>query len=218
MMARTKKRALPSGKIPVRNAIIYATILAIAGFFILSYTNWLTVAVIGAGFVSYVVVYGFAKRHTLHSTLIGTVPGAASLVAGYTAVMDRLDSTAWVLFLIMLAWQMVHFYAIAIYRFKDYAAGNIPVMPLKVGIFYTKLQMLFYLVIFIVGSILLTLDGRAGYIYLVVMTLLGLVWLQKVIGGFKAVNSETWARDVFKFSLVVVVVFSVVLSLGSVLP
>jgi len=217
-MSRTKKRALASGLVSVRASSVYGAFLGLAGFWVLSYTNWLTVAVIGVAYISYVVFYSLAKRLTVHSTLIGTVPGGASLVAGYTAITNQLDSVALILFLIMLSWQMVHFYAIAIYRLKDYTAAKIPVLPVKNGVPVTKIYMLAYLILFIFAATLLTWMGHAGYVYLAGVALLSAVWLDKVLRGFSAGDNNHWARDIFKLSLVVLLVMCVLLAIGPILP
>ncbi len=217
-MERTKKRALPSGKIGGKNSVIYATILGIIGFWLLAYTNPLTVMVVAVAYIFYVFIYTLSKRHTVHSTLVGSLPGAASLVAGYTAVTNSFDATALILFIIMLTWQMVHFYAIAIYRLKDYDAADVPTMPSVVGIRFTRSQMIIYLVGFIASTALLTVSSDAGYIYLITVGTLGLIWLGKTIFGFSLADSSMWGREVFKFSLVVVVVMSVLISLSTVLP
>lgn len=217
-MSRTKSRALPTGMVSRQAAIIFGSILGAAGFGMLVLTNWLTFLVIAAGFIAYVVIYGAAKRKTVHSTLIGTIPGAASLVAGYTAVINQFDSTALVLFLIMLSWQMVHFYAIGIYRLKDYNKAKVPIYPVKKGVALTKRYMLFYLLILLVANILLAAVGSAGFIYLITASILGLVWLNMDLAGFKTKNDTAWARDMFKFSLTVIVFLSILIALGSVLP
>ncbi len=217
-MQRTKKRALPSGKIGGTNSVIYATTLGVIGFWLLTYTNSLTVMVVAIAYIFYVFIYTLTKRHTVHSTLVGSLPGAASLVAGYTAVSNSFDTTALILFIIMLTWQMVHFYAIAIYRLKDYEAADMPTMPSVAGIRSTRTQMIIYLVSFIVSSLLLSVFSDAGYIYLITVGTLGLIWLGKTLFGFNLTDSSRWGREVFKFSLIVVVVMSVLISLSTVLP
>lgn len=217
-MERTKKRVMPTGEVKAANAAIYGTALGAAGFWLLSYTNWLTVLIVFVAFVDYVVIYGFAKRRTLHSTLIGTIPGAASLVAGYTAVTGSFDITAFLLFVIMLAWQMVHFYAIAIYRLNDYKAAGMPVLPSKVGIDATRAQMLAYMAVFIVSICLLAIAGSAGVVFLIAGSLLGVGWLWQTLQGYNKRDSAIWARGVFKTSLMVVIALSVLIALGSVLP
>lgn len=217
-MSRTKQRALVSGRVSVKASSVYGFLLGLAGFSILTYTNWLTVAIIAGAYFAYVVVYGFAKRRTIHSTLIGTVPGGASMVAGYTAVTNQLDGAAVILFVIMLSWQMVHFYAIAIYRLRDYAAAKIPVLPVEKGVETTKKYMLGYLIVFIFAVNLLTWEGHTGYIYLAAVLILGLVWLKKAVDGFSARDNERWARGMFKFSLVVLLAMSLLIAVGPVLP
>lgn len=217
-MARTKNRALASRQVSGVSGIIYGVFLGVLGFAVAAYANWLTVAVLATGYFSYVVLYGLAKRYTVYSTLIGAVPGAASLVAGYTAAANRLDEAAVILFFIMLSWQMVHFYAIGIYRLKDYAAAKIPVWPVKYGIKSTKIQMFIFLILFIFSSSLLTWGDYTGYFYLGGVLLLSTFWLQTAFSGYQSRDDAQWARKMFKFSLIVLLGMSVLLAIGPVLP
>jgi protoheme IX farnesyltransferase len=217
-MARTKTRALVSGKIPAKNAIIFATVLAVLGFIILSYTNFLTVLIGFGALFSYVVLYGFAKRKSVHGTLVGTLPGSASLVAGYTAVTGKLDVGALLLFLIMVAWQMAHFYSIALYRQKDYKNAGIPVLPVVKGAKRTKLEILLYTFLFVIFVTLLSVNRYSGLVFLLVMAPLGLYWLWRGLQGFNVKKDDKWGRQMFGFSLIVLLTLSVMLSFGSVLP
>ncbi len=218
-MARTKKRALVTGLIPGPIALTYATVLGLLGFLILSiYTNWLTVALGFVGIFSYVVLYGIGKRRSVHGTLVGSISGAMPPVAGYTAVTNRFDSGALLLFLILVFWQMPHFYAIAMRRYNDYAAAKLPVLPVKKGMKTTKVQILFYILAFSVAAGLLTVLGYTGYIYLIVMAGLGLYWLWLGLKGFKASDNTAWAKKMFLFSLIVILGFSIMVSVGSRLP
>lgn len=218
-MARTKARALVSGAISARNALIYATLLGSAGSIILGlYTNSLAQAVALAGLFAYVVLYSLAKRRTVHGTVIGSISGAVPPVVGYCAVTNHLDGGALLLFLILVFWQMPHFYAIATYRSKDYAVARIPVLPLKAGLRNTKLQMVGYIIAFIVASLLLSVFGYTGYSYLAVMSLVGLAWLALALQGFKAKDSNAWARKLFRFSLIVTLVFSIMISINAWVP
>ena len=217
-MTRTKNRALANNRIGGVESVSYGAVLAALGFFTASLINWLTVGVLAAGYFSYVALYGLAKRYTVYSTLIGTVPGAASLVAGYTTVTNDLDQAALILFLIMLSWQMVHFYSIAIYRLKDYAAARVPIWSVKKGVKSTKVQMLTFLIIFIFSASLMTWTDYTGYIYLAGALLLGAAWLQLAVNGFNSKNGESWARQMFKFSLIVLLGMSILLAIGPILP
>jgi protoheme IX farnesyltransferase len=217
-MERTQKRALVSGKIPVKNALVFASLLAIVGFTILLYTNTVTVLIGFIAFFSYVVLYGIAKRKSVHGTLVGTIPGAASLVAGYTSATGKFDAGALLLFLIMVAWQMPHFYAIALYRTKDYKNAGIPVLPVVKGAKRTKLEILLYTFLFVVFVTLLSLNGYSGLVFLLVMAPLGLYWLWRGLQGFETNDNDKWGRKMFGFSLIVLLTLSVMLSVGSVLP
>lgn len=202
-MARTKRRALVSGSISGRNALIYASILGVIGELILAvYTNWLTALIALFGFVMYVAVYGIWKRRSTLGTLVGSISGATPPVVGYCAVTGRLDSAAVILFLILVFWQMPHFFAIAMYRLKDYAAAGIPVLPVKKGILTTKIQMLLYAFGFGIASVMLTVLGYTGRIYLGVALLVGISWTALCIRGFWVSDDSRWAHQMFFFSLI----------------
>ncbi len=218
-MARTKKRALVLKNIPVRNALAFATILGLVGFGLLSlFTNRLVVLIGLVGFVDYVIWYGYTKRRTVHGTLVGSISGAAPIVAGYCAVTGRVDSAAVVIFLMLAVWQMPHFYGIAMYRHDDYRAAGLPVLTVARGMLATKLQTLIYIGVFIALTSLLTAYHYTGYTYLTVMLLAGLYWLVKGIRLFSSKDDKLWGRKMFLTSLVVVLVMAVMLSVGSRLP
>lgn len=218
-MARTKDRALVSGAISGRNALIFASLLGLIGVYILAvFTNYLTLLIGLFGFVSYVVVYGYAKRKTWWGTLVGAVPGATPIIAGYVAVTGRLDLAAFLLFLILVTWQMAHFYAIATYRLKDYKQAAIPVLPAVKGVRNTQIQISLYALLFFIATIGLYVFGYTGYVYLVIMTVVSLAWLRLAILGCRATDVTKWAKGVFLFSLVVIAVFSLLLGLEAWLP
>ncbi len=218
-MARTKNRALVSGAISMHDAIVYGIFLALVGFFLLlTQVNILTAALAFVGLIFYVVIYGLAKRASHWGTVVGSVSGAVPIVVGYVAVTARLDATALLLFLILVVWQMPHFYAIAMYRLNDYIAAGIPILPAQKGARTTKIHIVAYIVAFTIAAALLTISAHAGYAYLVVVSLIGLAWLYRAIMGFKTLDDTKWARQLFLFSLVVLVVFSVMLSVAAILP
>jgi protoheme IX farnesyltransferase len=206
-MARTKNRPLVQGAISPKGALVFAAVLGIAGSAVLAVaTNLLTLCVALFGFLVYVLLYSFSKYHSIHGTLIGSIAGAVPPVVGYCAVSNSLDAAAWILFGIIVAWQMPHFFAIAIYRLKDYEKAGIPVLPLKKGMFRTKIEMIFYVIGFTTASSLLTVCGYTGKGYLLIALALGIVWLALAVQGLKRSNEIRWARQMFIFSLVVVTI------------
>ncbi len=214
-MVRTKQRALVTGVISGQTACLFASLLGVVGVIVLSvFTNFLAVAVACSAFFIYVVLYGFWKRRKTFATLVGSIAGAFPPVVGYVAVSNRIDLGAILLFSILVLWQMPHFFAIAIYRFNDYKAASVAVLPVVKGMYVTKVQMFFYIVAFIVATSMLTFFGYAGYSYLITMLLLGSVWLYMSFQGFKATNDAQWARQMFLFSLVVIMAFSFTVSIA----
>lgn len=204
-MSRTKNRALARGDISGRNALIFAVAIGALGATVLGmFTNLRTLSVALFGFLVYVVLYSFSKYRSVHGTLIGSIAGAVPPVVGYCAVSNKLDAPAWILFAIIVMWQMPHFFAIAIYRMEDYIKAGIPVLPVQKGMVQTKLQMVLYIIGFIATSSLLPLFDYTGNAYFFIVLLLGAAWLLLGLQGFKSSNDTRWARKMFVFSLLII--------------
>lgn len=219
LMDRTKHRALAAGSIAVHAAIIYASLLGLAGAALLGiFTNRLTLAIALLGFFFYVVVYGFFKRRSIYGTIVGSISGAVPPVVGYCAVTGHFNHTALILFLILVFWQMPHFYAIAMYRLDDYAAAKIPVLPIKKGMHAAKLQILLYIIAFTIAAAALSLFGHAGYTYLIVAVFLGLTWLGFGLKDFSNDSDKFWGRKMFFVSLAVITALSIMISINAWLP
>ncbi|KAB8305652.1 MULTISPECIES: heme o synthase [Rahnella] len=214
IMERTKNRVLVKGLIPPKTSLVYATILGIAGFALLyiganPLAMWLAVM----GFVVYVGVYSlYMKRNSVYGTLIGSLSGAAPPVIGYCAVSGQFDTGALILLLIFSLWQMPHSYAIAIFRFKDYQAAGIPVLPVVKGISVAKHHIIVYILAFMIATLMLTLSGYAGYKYLVVAAAVSIWWLGMALKGYKTENDVVWARKLFGFSIITIMSLSFMMS------
>jgi len=218
-MERTKTRALVTGEISGKAALTFAGFLALIGFPLLFFfSNWLTVGLGVAAYITYLIPYALAKRHSVHSTLVGGIAGALPPVAGYTAVVGVLDYAALLLFLIMMFWQMPHFYAIGLFRKKEYAAAHLPIATVKQAKGDVVWQMVVYVILFAVAALLLPLVSAAGYVYTLIMAILSGVWLGRAIAGFRANDIEKWARNMFIFSIRVLMVFSLLLAGEWLLP
>lgn len=214
-MERTKNRVLVRGLIAPSVTLVYATLLGIAGFALLyiaanPLAMWLAVM----GFVVYVGVYSlYMKRHSVYGTLIGSLSGSAPPVIGYCAVTNEFDAGALILLAIFSLWQMPHSYAIAIFRFKDYQAANIPVLPVVKGISVAKHHITVYILAFMIATLMLTLGGYAGYKYLIVAAAVSVWWLGMALRGYKTENDSVWARKLFVFSIVAITSLSVMMSI-----
>ncbi|MDO8517818.1 MAG: heme o synthase [bacterium] len=130
-MERTHNRALVVGSIAPKRALFFGFVLLACGILVLGTTNMLALGTALFGFVVYVFWYTPLKRHSKHALWVGALAGATPPVVGYVAVTNTLDSTAVALFIFLCLWQLPHFLAIAVYRYDEYKAANIPLFIKK---------------------------------------------------------------------------------------
>lgn len=213
-MARTKDRALAQGRVSVASALLLALVLGTIGFALLHYYTTVYAVLFGAiGLLVYVGLYTLKfKRNSVYGTLVGSLSGACPPVMGYVSVTNGFDTGAAILLLTFCFWQIPHSYAIAICRFDDYKAANIPVLPVKYGIQTARLHMYVYIFGFAVSALLLVQQGYVGIIYALVMSLMSLYWIYLVKAGYSPENEKAWGRKLFVFSILVVMVFSALIS------
>ena len=203
LMRRTRTRPIASGRLGVPGGVVFAAVLSIAGLAELATRVNLPSAVTAAvTLVSYVFVYTPLKRRTSLSTLVGAIPGALPPVIGWTAATGRVTFPAIVLFGIVFLWQMPHFLAIAwLYR-EDYAAADIPLLPvLEPDGRRTGRQALLYAAALWPVSMMPTVVGLADGAYLPVATVLGIA-LIALSAAFARERSTIAARRLFLFSIV----------------
>lgn len=219
-MERTRNRALPQGRIDARIALLMGTICGVLGFTALAVaTNWLAVGFAALGLLVYVGFYSLKyKRSSVHGTLIGSLSGACPPVIGYVSVSNEFDLGAIILLLTFCFWQIPHSYAIAICRFDDYKAANIPVMPVQRGIKAARTHMMFYIIAFAVAALMLAERGYAGNLYALVISVMSLYWLYITKVGYHTQSQKVWGRKMFVFSVVLITVFSVLISIDYVTP
>lgn len=220
-MERTKSRATVTGDITSSQALGFAVILGILGAVILVNFVSLLVCVLGlAGLFGYVVVYGYAKRTTPLSTIIGSLPGAVPPAAGYVAVTGQFDGVAALLFIVMALWQMPHFYAISIYRRDDYKRAAVPVWSVAHGLKAARTHVIIFAVLYAIATYLFVWLTDVGIVYLIAMGLASSWWLWLALQGLKLKEKDLprWAKKIFGVSLLIVLIWSAVLSLNWLLP
>ncbi len=219
-MVRTRHRVLARRLMTPSAAVCYATVLGLAGTALLAAAaNGVTVAIVLAGFGIYVGVYSlWLKRRSIYAPLFGSLAGAAPPLAGYCAVSGRLDLAAVMLLSIFTLWQIPHSHAIAVFRADDYALAKMPVLPLKRKMGVVKNHIVGYIIAFTAAALMPTLGGYAGCTYLAAAALLGLLWLVMALAGYGAVDDRLWAKKVFAFSILTILVLSVMLSVDATVP
>jgi len=229
LMDRTCNRVLVQGLISPKIAFIYAVFVGLAGF-LLAYLeiNLWAFYIAALGWIFYVIVYSlFLKRKSTAGTLWGSISGAVPPVVGYCAAVNYFDWGALSLFIILFLWQMPHFYAISIYRLKDFTAAKIPVLPAIHTMLYTKITMLIYIISYALATLVPFFLGYAGYIYLIGSSVLGVIWMIYSVQGFKIKfqdpNNPTpeeisknnrWAKKVFLFSILDITLLCILMGIN----
>jgi protoheme IX farnesyltransferase len=131
------------------------------------FVNLLTALLTLISLIGYGFIYSmYLKRATPQNIVIGGAAGAAPPVLGWAAVTNQLDPSALLLFLIIFAWTPPHFWALAIYRRKDYQNAEIPMLPVTHGVEFTRLHILLYTVILFIVTLLPYLTYLSGPLYL----------------------------------------------------
>jgi protoheme IX farnesyltransferase len=202
VMARTRARPLPLGKLSNAQVILFSGLIGGAGLYLLSvFVNPLTMWLTLATFVGYAVIYTvILKPATPQNIVIGGASGAMPPVLGWTAVTGEVGHDALLLFLIIFAWTPPHFWALALYRKDEYARAGLPMLPVTHGEKFTRLHVLFYTIILLAVSILPVTTGMGGWIYLVAALILGGIFIAYGWGLWRS-YSDALAKRTFRYSL-----------------
>ena len=202
LMRRTEKRPLPAGRLSPVEVLVFGVSIATIGILQLALlVNILTGFLAVVTLTTYLFLYTPLKRITALSTLVGGIPGALPPVMGWTAARNEITVEAWVLFGILFFWQMPHFLSLAWMYRKDYARAGYRLLTVgdPDGGSTTK-HILVHTSALLLISLLPTMLGHLGLLYLVVALLLGLVFLLISAQLFVA-RSNAAARRLFIASL-----------------
>ncbi len=200
-MHRTRTRPLPAGRITPRAALVFSSAIAIVGTLYLGVAvNWLT-ALLGAfTLTSYIFVYTPLKRVSTICTVIGAIPGAVPPLMGWTAATNELAMGGWIIFGILFLWQLPHFMAISWMYREDYARGGFVMLSTldEHGAAVAR-QAIYYSLALLAVSILPSLLGMTGLIYLTGATLCGAALLAASIRFYFDRGTRN-ARSLFMIS------------------
>lgn len=204
LMDRTKNRPLASGKLSLKAAAIFASVQGLIGFVILYLgVNVLTAMLTLLAAIGYSAVYSlYLKRATSQNIVIGGLSGAMPPLLGWTAVSGQLDPQAWLLVLIIFTWTPAHFWALCLHRYQEYKQTAIPMLPITHGISFTKLNIIFYSLLTIAGSLLPFAIGMSGQLYFLGALVLGAGLLGYALKLQFSVNDSQIALKTFHYSLI----------------
>ena len=213
-MSRTRNRPVAQGRVGNVQAGVFALALGGAGMAILliwinALTAWLTLA----SLVGYAFIYTlFLKRATPQNIVIGGLAGAAPPLLGWTAVTGEVHGHALLLVLIIFAWTPPHFWALAIHRREEYAAVDIPMLPVTHGVAFTKLHIRLYTVIMFLITLLPFATRLSGPLYLLGAVVLGIGFLYWAIVLMRGSNPNA-PMETFKYSIIYLMALFVVMLL-----
>ena len=201
-MARTRDRPTVAGSISSLQILVMAGIVGGAGLALLyrwvnPLTMWLTLAT----FVGYAVIYTIIlKPATPQNIVIGGASGAMPPVLGWAAVTGSVHPHALLLFLIIFAWTPPHFWALALYRRKEYARVGVPMLPVTHGEAFTRLHLLLYTLMLVAATLLPFAVGMSGVIYLAAVAVLDALFLYYAIRLYVA-YTDALSRKTFAYSI-----------------
>lgn len=203
LMARTRNRPLPAGRMEPTTALWFGLALAalcLPALFLGA--NALTGLLGLFALLDYVLVYTPLKARSSLAMLVGAVPGALPPLMGWTAVTGAVDAGGMALFAILFVWQLPHFVAIALFRKEEYEAAGLKSLPLERGDAVSRAHILFYLSVLWPVAVVPYWLGLAGQVYLGAAVGLGGALFFLGAWGFLKRLGRPWARRVFVASLV----------------
>ncbi|WAH35923.1 heme o synthase [Alicyclobacillus dauci] len=219
LMVRTSKRAVAQGKVAPGAALAIGLSMSAVGLALLFFlVDWQAAACAFVGLFVYSYLYTvWFKRHTTLNTVLGGVSGAMPPLIGWAAGSGgSLGLAAWTLFFTFFLWQPPHFLPLAMKKTEDYRNAGIPMLPVIRGFRETKRQIVIYTAAMVPVSLMLTTLHYEGWIYFIVMAVLGLIFLVRAVQGLFIPEDQdlVWANKVFRFSLVYLMALCIVLVLS----
>lgn len=201
-MTRTRLRPLPTGTLTTRAALTFALTLGAASMAVLAlWVNTLTAVLTFISLIGYSVAYTVYLKHaTPQNIVIGGTAGAAPPVLGWAAITGEVTADALLLFLIIFLWTPPHFWALALYREKEYAKVGIPMLPVTHGREFTQLHILLYTFLLAAVTIMPFATHMSGWLYLLGAIILNAGFIYYAVRLYRNYSDEL-ARKTFRYSI-----------------
>jgi heme o synthase len=202
VMARTRARPIPAGRVPPENALTLGVVLSLFAVPLMGLAvNWTAAALLALSILFYVFVYTlWLKRRTPQNIVIGGAAGAFPPVIGWAAVTGEIGAPALVLFAIVFLWTPPHFWALALYRAGDYAKAGVPMLPVVAGDRETRRQILVYTLLLAPAALAPAFIGLSGPAYAAAAAALSAAFVGHAL-RLQTDRRDATARAMFKFSL-----------------
>ena len=195
LMHRTSKRPLVTGAVAPRNALIFAITLEVVAFIELwAWVNLLSAVLAVSATLFYVFVYTlWLKRTSSQNIVLGGAAGAVPVLVGWAAVQNTITWAPIVLFAIIFVWTPPHFWALAFKYKDDYAAANVPMLPVVATFRRTSIEIFVYTVVMVGLTLVLAPVAHLGWLYIVSAAVLG--------AGVLAMALRLWVKATPKASM-----------------
>jgi heme o synthase len=203
LMVRTRRRPTACGRIAAVDAQAFGVTLALISVMVMGLAvNWVAAALLGLTIAFYVFVYTlWLKRRTPQNIVIGGAAGAFPPMVGWAAANGELGLAPIVLFLIIFFWTPPHFWALALYRCKDYERVGVPMLPVVAGLEKTRQHVLGYTAVLVLVSLLPFALGQAGMLYGLAALVLGGIFFGYAVQLWRDRTQRTATRT-FRYSIV----------------
>jgi protoheme IX farnesyltransferase len=205
-MARTAARPLPRGRVTADEALSFGGVLSVGSVVTLgALVNWTAGALLALTIAFYIFVYTmWLKRRTQQNIVIGGAAGAFPPMIGWAVVTGDISMQSLLLFLIIFMWTPPHFWALALYRCRDYERVGVPMLPVVAGPSETRRQILIYSILLVPLAVVPYFVGLGGLAYLALSIALGAVFLSLAIRVYLTTEgreADAAARRLFLFSI-----------------
>ncbi len=200
MMERTKKRAIPTGRVSKDNALELGIMLSLFSVATMAWVvNYISAILLAFAIFFYAVVYTILlKRNTHHNVVIGGAAGAFPPVIGWTSVTNSISIEPLILFLIIFMWTPPHFWALSLLRSEEYKRVRVPMLPVVKGDASTRKSILLYTTLLVLTSFLPCFVNMNGFVYNIVAIVLGVMFL---FYSYNVYLKRVHPYKLFKFSV-----------------
>jgi len=206
LMQRTAARPIPRGRVTPDEALTFGTVLAIGAVGTLGVlVNWAAAALLAFTILFYVLVYTmWLKRKTPQNIVIGGAAGAFPPMVGWAAATGSVSLESILLFLIIFMWTPPHFWALALYRARDYERAGVPMLPVVAGPDETRKQIVIYAALLVPLALLPAFMDLGGALYALVAIVLGAMFLARALNVYnvrEGREADRAAKQLFGFSI-----------------
>jgi heme o synthase len=202
IMSRTRRRPLPAHQVDPENALVFGLILGVVAFAVMAFlTNLVAAFLTLLAMAFYVVVYTLLlKRSTPQNIVLGGAAGALPPIIGWAAVTGDIGLPALYLFAIVFYWTPPHFWALSLRLRRDYAAANVPMLPVTHGVPETTRQIALYSLMMVCLTLIFFVVARMGLVFLAGSLILGALFLLQAFAMWRE-GTDARAVRLYKYSI-----------------